>query len=223
MLLKQACRIRIPGSNHPKNKTIRMKKLVFPFIAALMLNLNTQAQLPADSGKIDPSLKGQYEFMLSRSKTLNGYKLVNPNRLSILWKNAGDSLRNERRQLSTAKQKIAEQEKNIATLNKQITGTESSLASSQARLDEISFLGIPFSKSTYNMIVWTLIIILTLALVIVILRSAKHIHEAKYRSGLYEEIAQEYQAYKVKANEKEKKLARELQDERNKLDELNKR
>jgi hypothetical protein len=57
----------------------------------------------------------------------------------------------------------------------------------------------------------------------VILRSAKHIHEAKYRSSLYEEISQEYQSYKTKANDKEKKLARELQDERNKLDELKNR
>jgi len=60
-------------------------------------------------------------------------------------------------------------------------------------------------------------------LAIIILRSAKHIHEAKYRSTLYDEISQEYQNYKVKANDKEKKLARELQDERNKLDELKNR
>jgi hypothetical protein len=37
---------------------------------------------------------------------------------------------------------------------------------------------------------------------------------------LYNELDEEYKAYKVKSNEKEKKLARELQTERNKLDEL---
>ncbi|MNR57583.1 hypothetical protein D3C85_1783930 [compost metagenome] len=56
---------------------------------------------------------------------------------------------------------------------------------------------------------------------IVIARSAKNIKEAKHRTQLYNEVADEYQGYKSKAVEKERKLARELQDERNKLDELN--
>ena len=42
---------------------------------------------------------------------------------------------------------------------------------------------------------------------------------AKYRTELYDEISNEYQSYKSRTNEKEKKLARELQDERNKLEE----
>lgn len=197
-----------------------MRKLIFPVIAALLLNLNAHAQLPADSTSADSSLKGQYEFMLSRSKTINGFKLINPYRLAALWKNAGDSINVNRKALNTAKQKISAQEKEIAGLKGQVSGAETSLATSNARLDEISFLGISFTKSNYNIIVWSVILVLALALVIVIFRSAKYISEAKYRSSLYEEISQEYQSYKTKANDKEKKLARELQDERNKLEEL---
>ena len=140
--------------------------------------------------------------------------------MSSFWQNVRDTLSTERRQLSSATQKIAEQEKSIADLKTQISGKESSLASTNAKVNEISFLGISFTKGTYNTIVWSLIIGLAAALTVVILRSAKHIHEAKYRSTLYEEISQEYQNYKTKANDKEKKLARELQDERNKLEEL---
>lgn len=200
-----------------------MKKLTFAIIAVLLFSLHAQSQLPADSGKVDPSLRGQYEYMLSKSKTLNGYKLVNPARLDAFWKSVRDTLTTERKQLITSKVKVADQEKNIATLKSQITGTESTLATSNAKLNEISFLGISFSKSNYNIIVWSLILVLAAALAIVIIRSARHIHEAKYRSSLYDEIAQEYQNYKTKANDKEKKLARELQDERNKLDEFKNR
>lgn len=200
-----------------------MRKLILAIVAVLFFHLNTQAQLPADSTNLDPRLQGQYEFMLSKSKTLNGYKLVNPVRLASVWKSVKDSLATGRKQLSSAKAKIVEQEKTITALKSQISGAESSLATSNARLDEISFLGISFTKSKYNTIVWSLILVLAAALAIVIIRSAKHIHEAKYRSSLYEEIAQEYQNYKTKANDKEKKLARELQDERNKLDELKNR
>ena len=64
------------------------------------------------------------------------------------------------------------------------------------------------------------VIVLALALVIVIATTAKNKHEAKYRTELYDELDEEFKAFKAKANEKELKLARELQTERNKLDEL---
>lgn len=200
-----------------------MKKLLFSIIALLFLNLNSQAQLATDSAKVDPSLRGQYQLMLTKSKTINGYKLINPARLGGFWKSVSDSINYNRKQLIAVKVKLAEQEKAVAALKAQISGSESALASSNAKLDEISFLGISFTKGKYNVIVWSLILVLAAALAIVILRSAKFMHEAKYRTSLYEEIAQEFQSYKTKANDKEKKLARELQDERNKLDELKKR
>ncbi len=200
-----------------------MRKILLPIITILFINFTAQAQVKTDTTKIDPSLKGQYQLLLSKSKTLNGYKLVNPARLSGFWQNVRDSLNTDRRQLVVTRKKIADQGKEIVNLKKQISDTESSLANSNTKLNEISFLGIGFTKSNYNLFVWGLIIVLGLALVIIILRSAKHIHEAKYRSTLYDEISQEYQNYKVKANDKEKKLARELQDERNKLDEFKNR
>nr|WP_199077730.1 hypothetical protein [Pedobacter sp. ASV19] len=200
-----------------------MKRCILPLFAAICLLLITQNTFAQDTTKTDPSLSGQYQFMLSKSKTLYGAKLINPARLSGLWKNVKDTINTERKQLHASKAKINEQQKTITELKTQIEGKESSLASSNAKLNEISFLGIPFTKSTYNSLVWTLIIVLALALAFVVIRSAKHIHEAKYRSTLYQEIADEYQAYKVKANDKEKKLARELQDERNKFEDYKSR
>lgn len=196
-----------------------MKKTLFIFITAF-ISITSSAQLRKDSVKIDPTLNGQYQLLLSKSRTLDGYKLVNPDRLSLFWKNVRDTLNTTHRQLINTKKEAVNYQNEIAALNKQVAGAETSLASSNARLNEISFLGIGFTKSSYNIFVWGLIALLAVALTVVILRSARNVHEAKYRSTLYEEINQEYQNYKVKANEKEKKLARELQDERNKLDEI---
>lgn len=201
---------------------LNMKKNLSLILALFLIQLYSHAQV-ADTTNTDPSLRGQYQVLLSKSKTLNGYKLVNPNRLSTFWQSVRDSLNSTQQQLTEVRKKINHQEKEIDTLKKNISGTTSSLANSNARINEISFLGISFTKSNYNLMVWGLILGLALALTFIILRSAKHIHEARYRSTLYEEIAQEYQAYKVKANEKEKKLARELQDERNKLEEIRSR
>lgn len=200
-----------------------MRKIIFPILSFILLSFTIQAQVIVDSPATDSSLRGQYQLMLAKSKTINGYKLINPSRIAAFWKNLQDTLYTERKQFQTAKLKIKEQEKNVTELKAQISGKENSLASSNARVNEISFLGMSFSKSSYNSIVWTLIIGLAAALTFIILRSARYIHEAKYRSTLYEEISQEYQNYKTKANDKEKKLARELQDERNKLEEMKNR
>ena len=196
-----------------------MRKFILPLIAVICFTCLSPYTNAQDSAKVDPSLLGQYQLMLSKSRTLEGYKLVNPNRLSSFWKNVRDTVTAERKELYKARTNIATQEKTIVDLNAQIANKETALNTSNARLDEITFLGMSFSKANYNSIVWSLIILLALALVVVILRSIKLSHEAKYRTNLYTEIAEEYQNYKMKTNEKEKKLARELQDERNKLDE----
>lgn len=196
-----------------------MKQFIPAFIAFLLVSGICQKSTAQDSTRIDHSLHGQYLELLTKSKSFYGSKIISPDRLSIYWKNVRDTLNTERQQLRTTKAKVTQLQKDILELKGQVQGRETALSSSNQKLNQITFLGIAFEKGTYNTIVWTLIIILALALIVVVIRSAKHIHESKYRSTLYEEVAAEYQSYKVKANDKEKKLARELQDERNKFEE----
>lgn len=171
----------------------------------------------------DFSLNGQYQFMLSRSKTINGYKLVNPVRLAGVWQSVLDTLKKERAAFKATKSKLDEQEKSITKLQSEINGQENTLSTSNAKMNEISFIGIAFEKGAYHTIVWSIIALLGIGLVVVIARSAKNISEAKHRTQLYDEITAEYQAYKVKSNEQQRKLARELQDERNLVEELKNR
>jgi heme exporter protein D len=198
-----------------------MRKTLFTFITALIIITgNANAQLVQDSIKTNPGLGGQFQLLLTKSKTLDGYKLINPSRLSLFWKNVRDSLTGTRRQLLNSKLQATKYQAEITALKKQITGTKTSLASSNAKLNEISFIGLSFTKTSYNIFVWGFIGILITTLLIILFRSVKNVQEAKYRTALYEEVNQEYQNYKIKANDKEKKLARELQDERNKLEDL---
>lgn len=168
----------------------------------------------------DFSLNGQYQFLLSRSRSVNGYKLMNPFRLNAVWKSVTDTVAKARTELSKARAMIAAQADTIKTLRSTVKGSELEVKDTEAKMDEINILGLSVSKGTYNLIVWSIILVLALALFIVIARSAKNINEAKHRTQLYDEISAEYQSYKAKASEKERKLARELQDERNIVEEL---
>lgn len=173
----------------------------------------------------DWSLLGQYNYLLSRSKTTNGYKLVNPYRLASFWKSVSDTLANERKQLSAANARLNTQTKTISTTppiptEETVSIDEAPESNANAVTDELNFLGMSFTKTGYHTLVWGLILGLTATLFIVIARSSKNINEAKHKTELYEELTAEFHKFKSKANEKERKLARALQDERNLVEEL---
>ena len=162
----------------------------------------------------DKSLNTQYQYLLSKV-----YHYQQP-LIVALWKNVNDSLNHERNQLKTLQAKLNTQTRAVDSLKTDVNTKQQTLSESTAKVDSISMFGINLTKSTYNLIMFGLVIGLAIALAVVILTTAKYKHEARHRTELYEEIDEEYKNFKAKANEKEKKLARELQTERNKLDEL---
>ncbi|QXV66887.1 hypothetical protein INP83_07340 [Mucilaginibacter sp. 21P] len=169
---------------------------------------------PQPQKPVDKSLHGQYAYLLTKI-----YNYQQP-LVGALVKNYNDTLKAARKQLKDAQETVTAQAKTIDTLKRSSSNKDQSLAASQAKVNEVSLLGIPIEKDTYNLIMWGLVIVFGAIAAIVIARSGAHSREAKYRVKLYNELDEEYKNYKAKANEKEKKLARELQTERNKLDEL---
>jgi len=202
-----------------------MKRRTFPLSTLLILSilfLSYKPLIAQDSTTVvaDPSLNGQYQDLLRRSWTQQGYKVINPTRLSTLWRNVQDSLRSERRKLPSIQSQLIKQEKTITDLKKEISTHQENLEKSEASVNSVQFLGMSVEKSTYNTIMWGAVIILAAAFAVSLFTAGKSVREAKYRRQLYDELAAEHQTYKTKANEKEKKLARELQTERNKVEEL---
>jgi hypothetical protein len=162
----------------------------------------------------DKSLSGQYRYLLTKV-----YNYQQP-LLAAFHKSVMDTLIQTRHALRDTNAKLATANKTIDSLGNGIKSTNQSLTESNAKANAIDFVGISLPKSTYNLIMWGLVIIFGAAAAVVIARSGSYSREAKYRTQLYNELEEEYRVYKAKANEKEKKLARELQTERNKLDDI---
>lgn len=162
----------------------------------------------------DKSLAGQYQYVLTKV-----YHYQQP-MIAALWHNVNDTLKLTIQQLKAANAKLATQNQTISSLQNDVKTRDQTIDDASNKGDEISLLGIPFSKTAYSLMMWGLVIGLGVILLIVVLRTTGNSREAKYRTQLYDELNEEYLAYKAKANDKEKKLARELQTERNKVDEL---
>ncbi|MEO8794782.1 MAG: hypothetical protein ABI390_04895 [Daejeonella sp.] len=200
-----------------------IKILTSPLSIVVILLLTTSNIIFAqDSTETsDRSIAGQYQEILQKSKNNDqGFKIVNPSRLQSYHRSVLDSLNSTNSALTLANAKVVSQAKSIRTISKELNASRDSLNKSENLNDSMNFIGIPMEKSTYRLIMWGMVILLAAVLAFTLFRSTSYRKEARYRIKLYDELFEEHQSYKVKANEKEKKLARELQTEKNRVEEL---
>lgn len=193
-------------------------KLIIAILFLTAIGQTIQAQ--DTTAVVDHSLSGQYQELLQKSYTQNGYKLINPARLSAFRNNFRDSLIHERSKVIQLQNRLAAQSKTIRDLETDLKTKEADLNKSASQSNSIDVFGIPMDKSTYNILMWSIVLGLGIALIAVVLRTSGYRREARHRTQLYKELSDEYHGFKTKANEKEKKLARELQTEKNRVEEL---
>lgn len=157
----------------------------------------------------DTSLAKQYEEVVIKSGSYKVYKNIRKTKIEQLWKNVTDSLQKEKKIAADSK---AELQKGLAEI-----------PVLQAEIRELKAVNSPIKKISNvsdTTLLWGLIALLAAGIVLVIYRSRSTVQELKEQNERYEELSTEFREYKSKAAEKERKLARELQDERNLVDEL---
>ncbi|MDB5120544.1 MAG: hypothetical protein JWN56_1762 [Sphingobacteriales bacterium] len=134
------------------------------------------------------------------------------------WKKIIDSLKTQQTQLDKFKIQVEDLNKENTNLKNDLkTANDSLLVIRNGTAQVVQKESIPEDKT--NLILGILgFLAICLGITTYLSVSAKR--EAKYRIGLYEDLSKEYQTHKLKSNEKEKKLSRELQTERNRLEEL---
>lgn len=166
------------------------------------------------------SLKTQFQEMLDKSETYTEYKVITRTNLSQYSRAVQDSLKADRNEINTLKNRVNEQKSQITQLSKRITDLENQLAKSEELRGSLSFLGITFNKITYHLIVWLIIGIVTAFSVFAysnFIRS--NIIKSKTKKE-YKVLEKEFEEHKKINHEKQIKMGRELQTERNKLEEL---
>lgn len=192
--------------------TSRLKTTVLLLI--IFTTLNVQAQTPGTS------LAQQYQDVVVKSGSYQGFKEIRQDKIELFWKNIQDTLTRERTLKNEANAKIQESAQTVNQSKAELESVQKQLEESKASVNQVNLLGMPVEKGIYSMVMWGIVSLLGAGLAFAIYRSSSSVNEARYRSGLFNDLTEEFQKYKVTANEKEKKLARELQTERNRIAEL---
>ena len=192
-----------------------MSRLKLTFLLLIICtSINVHAQKPGTT------LARQYRDVVMRSGSYQGFKEIRQDKLELFWKNISDTLARERALKNEANARIQGSAQSVEQSKIELDSVKKQLEESKASVNQINLLGILLEKSTYSLVMWSIVALLAAALAFAIYRSKSALGEARYRTNLYNDLSEEFQKHKVNTNEKEKKLARELQTERNRVAEL---
>jgi len=187
------------------------KALLFIF---LFLSYAPQINAQDFNSSETPILDG-FTTLIEKSNDYQGYKVVDYNDLVSLKKNTIEFIAFLKNEITTQQNSIDQQKDEISELKASLETTKQNLAAVTAEKDAITFLGMPFSKGSYMALMWGIVAFLIIALLFFIFRFKKgniQTTEAKKNLLLTEK---EFEDYRAKALEKEQRLGRLLQDERN--------
>ena len=105
---------------------------------------------------------------------------------------------------------------NIKSTKDLLLKTQSELETSKKNENSISLFGTELSKTTYNLTLWSIIIVSLLALAYFIFKFSQSNVLTKEAQNNLLDVEQEFEEHRKKSLEREQKLRRQLQDEVNK-------
>lgn len=192
------------------------------FLAITLLASSLSYAQPASVSQEEKNytLNERYSLMKSKSQTFQDYKVIKEFVLDGVWKIVVDTVSGQKIRLAKSQEKISELEASLQSV--EMTLKKEREASAEIVYDSIhiSVLGIDFKKGTFL----TLSIFVLAACVVMISFIAGRMRlmsvNMKEKIVIADLVTHEYEEFKRRALEKQTKLSRELQNERNKLEEI---
>jgi hypothetical protein len=172
------------------------------------------AQKTKDTGEI--SIRGEFDRLFRVSTNYKEYKVINKEKFLDLKQQVLDSSKASQN-LFIEKNNLLEASKLVNKKNQEILAfTKRTLETALQKENSISLFGIQLSNFIYNLLLWTLISLLTVLLIYLSFKLQKNNFITKRASQNLKDVEYEYEQHRKKALEREQKLRRTLQDEINK-------
>lgn len=196
-----------------------MKSLLF--LIALLVPVLSFAQPAAKALERDnQTLPERYTVLKTNSQTYEDYKVIKEVILDGFWKLTMDSLRDRKSEYTLANSRID-------SLQAALINAKAELVTHQASVEElvydskhISVAGVPLGKNLFLIVVAIVVAGLIILATTLVGRMKLINSEMKEKALVTHSLTLEFEDYKRKALDRQTKLSRELQNERNKLMEM---
>lgn len=190
-------------------------KFLYPLVIALAFTISAQAQTETPAVQSN-TLDSQFTEVIEKSNRYQDYKVVKIFKLNNLRKNVNDTIAAIEKNLVSAHGTIEQQKEEISTLTSNLEKVQEDLSLSQQKENGIDMFGSITKKSTYKTIMWSIIGILTLALLFFVYKFKNSNTVTKEAQLRLAETEAEFDEHRQKTLEQHQVLRRKLQDELNK-------
>lgn len=179
-----------------------MKKIIIALLLISGINIYAQtSEIVKSFDSLVINSNNWQEYRVIKKVDLESFKIE----LNFKSDSINTILKNLKENIASIEKKLDSAQKNNASLKTELDNLKNAN-------DEIEFIGLSMPKSTYSILVWSIIIILTLAFVLMFIKYRnKNIVTQEIKENL-ENTTKEFEEYKHRAIEKQQKLGRELLD-----------
>lgn len=198
-----------------------MKRTLFSTIFTFSMIMALGQQSATDALKPDSqTLRERYLLMKTKSETYQDYNVIKKTTLDGMWRIVEDSVRGKQAIINQSRAEINKLQTDLDNKIEALKTKEDSMKDIEYASTHITVLGIDFSKGFFAGMVGVLLLVAGMAVAAVVYSMNVIRRNLAEKEDLANTISQEYEDYKRKAMDKQTKLSRELQNERNKLQEL---
>ncbi len=167
------------------------------------------------------TIDDQFEYVLKKSGDFRGldgkmYESVKRSNLLTLKAHTKDTLETIRKNLADTQTIVNTQAEEITNLKTNLSNTQETLDATNKEKNNITLFGMPMSKSSYNVLMWSVIGGLLALLLLFIYKFRNSNAVTKEAKKNLAEIEEEFDEHRRTALEREQKVRRQLQDEINK-------
>ncbi len=200
-----------------------MKSLKFSIFGLLLIFgfASISAQEKKQQSLNDGTIEDQFEFVIKKSSNWRdergqSYEVIKRNWILNLKANTSDTLKAILTKLNNTRGIVSKQQKEIDELKTNLSKTQDTLLTTNEEKDSMTLFGLQMSKTSYNMLMWLIIIALLVLLTLFIYKFKNSNSITKIARNNLADIEEEFEEHRRNALEREQKVRRQLQDEINK-------
>jgi hypothetical protein len=191
--------------------------LVIIVLVNFSLPGNANAQETVEQPSLDNgTIENQFQYVLDKSSRYEEYKVIKLAWMNKLKSHVADSLNELQNKLDHSHQLTAMRDQRIDSLKTSLAQTKADLNDAVEERNSLSFLGLKVEKTSYNGIMWTLVVFLAAGLIIFLLLFKRSNFVTVRTSKDLQETREEFEEFRKKALRREEEIVRKYHNELNK-------
>ncbi|MDJ1491758.1 hypothetical protein QNI19_02370 [Cytophagaceae bacterium DM2B3-1] len=172
------------------------------------------------SAQAQNSLNSQYQQLKEGSNNYQDFKVIKQTSLDAFWSKVQDSVNVTKKKLKTATDEIQALKTQVAKLEQQVKAKEDQMQKNDEASQQVPVLGINVDKNGYVMFSYIVYVALLAVLAFFFFQYKNSNQVTVSTRKDFEEARDQVDDYKKKLLEIQTALGRELQTERNRVDEM---